>query len=116
MEKNRRWHYQTSWNEGKNKKIVPLKKEKTSQNQGVQQKSHQRDVQIVRYSGLFFEWTWEKLRQMDQTRRKLMIMHKAFHLRDDIDSMYEEKRRRLASIEDCIGTSKEGIEDCLKKG
>ena len=40
---------------------------------------------------------------MDQRTRKLMIMYKALHPRDDIDRLYVSRKeggRRLASIED----------------
>ena len=35
-------------------------------------------VPLVRYSGYFLKWTREELKQMNQTR-KLMVMHKALH-------------------------------------
>ena len=51
-------------------------------------------VPIVRYSGSFLKWTWEELQQMDQKTRKLMIMHKSLHPRDDVDRLciYQERR------------------------
>ena len=36
--------------------------------------------------------TREELMQMDQTTRKLMTMHKALHLYNDIDYMFQEKK------------------------
>ena len=62
-------------------------------------------VPLVRYSRPFLKWTRNKLRQMDQRTRKLMIMHKALHLRDDVDRLYvsrKEGRRGLACIEDSV--------------
>ena len=42
-------------------------------------------VPLVGYSGHFLKWTREELKQMDQRTRKLMIMHKALHPRDNVD-------------------------------
>ena len=47
-----------------------------------------------------------------------MTMQKALHRRDDIDRLYvprKEGRRGLASIEDCVDTSTQELEDCIKK-
>ena len=55
---------------------------------------------------------------MDQRIRKLMMMHKALHLKDDIDRLYvsrKEKEGRLTSIEDCIDTSMWELKDYVKK-
>ena len=64
--------------------------EKTFGNQTLQQKSNQRDKYIgssfERYSKILLKWTMEELRQMEQSTRKLMTMHKTFHLRDDIEN------------------------------
>ena len=60
---------------------------------------------LVRYLGPFLKWTREKLKQMDQRKRKPITMHKVLHSRDDIDSLYlsrRESRRWLASIEDSV--------------
>ena len=62
-------------------------------------------VSLVRYSGLFLKWMREELQQIDQSTRKLMMMHKA---KDDIDRLYisrKEGRRELVSIEGSIDTS-----------
>ena len=64
-------------------------------------------VPLVIYSGLFFKWTWDELKQMDQ-RTRIMIMHKALHPRDDVDRLYVSRKeggRGLASIEDSVDTS-----------
>ena len=45
-------------------------------------------VPLVRYSGPFLKWTRDELKQMDQRTRKLMVMHKALHPRDDLDRLY----------------------------
>ena len=47
-----------------------------------------------------------------------MTMHKALHLRDDVDRLYvprKEGGRGLASIEDSIDTSKQRLEDDIEK-
>ena len=75
-------------------------------------------VCLVRYSGLFLKWTREKLKQMDQRLRKLMIIHKALHPRDDVDRLYvsrEEGGRGLASIEDSVDASIQRFEDYIEK-
>ena len=41
----------------------------------------------VRYLGLFLKGTSDELKQMDQRTKKLMPMHKALHLRDDVDRL-----------------------------
>ena len=46
----------------------------------------------IRYSGPSFNWTREKLKQMDQRTRKLMAMHKALHIRDDVDRLYVSRK------------------------
>ena len=50
------------------------------------------DSYIVRYSGPFLKWTRDELKQMDQRTRKLMTMHKALHLRDDVDRLYVSRK------------------------
>ena len=49
-------------------------------------------VPLVRYSGPFLKWTRDKLKQMDQRTRNLMTMHKALHLRDDVDRLYVSRK------------------------
>ena len=75
-------------------------------------------VPLIRYSGPFFKWTREELKQMDQRTRKLMIMHKALHPRDDIDRLYvsrKERGRGLVSIEDSIDASIHRLEVYIGK-
>ena len=65
-------------------------------------------VPLVRYSGPFLKWTRDELKQMDQRTRKLMTMHKALHLRDDVDRLYVSRYEgggELASIEDSVDAS-----------
>ena len=56
------------------------------------------------------EYPWRTRKRTStngQRTRKLMIMHKALHLRDDVDRQYvsrEEGERELASIEDSVDT------------
>ena len=49
-------------------------------------------VPLVRYSGRFLKWTREEPKQMDQRTRKLMTMHKALHLRDDVYRLYVSRK------------------------
>ena len=75
-------------------------------------------VPLVRYSWPFLKWTWEELKQMDQRTRKLMIMHKALHPRDDVDRLYVSRKqggRGLASIEDTVDASIQRLEDDIEK-
>ena len=64
-------------------------------------------VDLERYSGPFFKWTREELKQMDQRTRKLMTMYKALHPRDEADRLYASREGGigLASIEDSVDTS-----------
>ena len=75
-------------------------------------------LHLIRYSGPFFKWTRDELRQMDQRTRKLMTMHKALYPRDDVDRLYipgKEGGRGLASIKDCVDTSIQRLEDYIEK-
>ena len=72
----------------------------------------------VRYSGPFLRWTRDELQQMDQRTRKLMTMHKALYLRDDVDRLYvsrKEAGRGLASIEDTVDASIQQLKDYIQK-
>ena len=72
---------------------------------------------LVRYSGLFLKWTRE-LQQMDQRTRKLMMIHKALHPRDDIDSLYvsrKEGERGLTSFQYIVDATIQRLEDYIKK-
>ena len=63
-------------------------------------------VPLIRYSGPFLKWTRDELKQMDQSTRKLMTIHKALHPRDDFDRLYVSRKeggRGLASTEDSFG-------------
>ena len=65
-------------------------------------------VPLVRYLGHFLKWTRDELKQMNQRTRKLMTMHKALHLRNDVDRLYvsrKEGRRVLPSIEYSVDPS-----------
>ena len=55
---------------------------------------------------------------MDQKTRKLMAMHKALHPRDDIERLYVSRKkegRGLASIEDYVDASIQGLENYMKR-
>ena len=45
-------------------------------------------VSLVRYLRPFLKWTREELQQMDQRIRKLMIVEKALHPRDDLERLH----------------------------
>ena len=47
----------------------------------------------ARYSEPFLKWAREEHWQIDQSTKKLMTMHKAFHPRDSIDYMSQEKKK-----------------------
>ena len=50
-------------------------------------------TKMVRYSGSFLNLTREEHRNMDPKKRKLMIMHKTLHLRDDMDRLYVIRKK-----------------------
>ena len=55
---------------------------------------------------------------MDQRTRKQLTMHKALHLRDDVDRLYVSRKeggRGLASIDDCVDASIQRLEDYIEK-
>ena len=71
-------------------------------------------VPLVRYLGHFLKWTRDELKQRDQRTRKVMIMHKALHLRDDVDRLYVSRKeggRGLTSIEGSVNASIQRLED-----
>ena len=60
----------------------------------------------------------EELKQMNPRRRKLMIMNKALHSRDDIDRLYvsiKEGGRGLVNTEDSVDASIQRLEDYIEK-
>ena len=70
-------------------------------------------VPLVKYSGPFLKWTRDELKQMDQRTRKLMTMHKALHLWDDVSR--KEGRRGLTGIEDSVDVWIQRLEDYIEK-
>ena len=75
------------------------------------------DVHLVRYSGPFVKWTREEFKQMDSRTRKLMVIHKALHPRDDVDRLYVSRKeggRGLVNIEDSFDASIP-LEDYIEK-
>ena len=50
-------------------------------------------VTLVIYLGPFLKWTKKELQQIDQRRRKLKIMHKVLHPRDDVDKLYVLRKK-----------------------
>ena len=59
----------------------------------------------------------EELKQMDQRTRKLMMMLKALHIRDDSDILYVSKKggRDLTCTEDRIDSAIRGLKEYIKK-
>ena len=83
-------------------------------------KPYQRDnypgYALVSYSGPFLKWTRKKNYKMDQKSRKLITMHKAFHLKDG--RLYvprKEGGRGLISIEDIVDASIQRLEEYIYK-
>ena len=73
---------------------------------------------LIRYSGPFLKWTRDELKQIDQSTRKLMTMHKALHTRDDVDRLYVSRKeggRGLASIKDSGDASIQRLKDYIQK-
>ena len=64
-------------------------------------------VSHVIYSGPFWKWTREELKQMDQGTRKLITMQNALHPRYDVTDYVSRKEgeRRLVSIENSVDAS-----------
>ena len=64
-------------------------------------------VPLVRYSGPLLKLTRKEDKQIDQRTRKLMTLHKALHLRDDVDRLYVLRKGGWghASIEDHVDAS-----------
>ena len=55
---------------------------------------------------------------MNQRTRKLMMMHKVLHPRDEVDRLYVSRKeggRRLASIEDSVDASIQRLEAYIEK-
>ena len=80
-------NHQTKRHERKNFKRITQEKKKTPRNQTILHNSYKKDSPLARYSGPFLKWKKEKLQRMGLGTRKLMMMHKALHFRDDIDSL-----------------------------
>ena len=75
-------------------------------------------VFLIRYSGPFFKWTRDKLKQMDQRPRKLNTMHKVLYPRDDVYRLYvsgKEGGGAIDSIEDSVNVSIQRLEDYIEK-
>ena len=49
-------------------------------------------VPLVRLSGPLLKRTREEIQQMDKRTRKLMMMHRAFHPRDDTDRLFISRK------------------------
>ena len=67
-------------------------------------------VPLVRYSGPFLKWTKDELKQMEQSTRKLLTMHKALHQRRRWLTICFKKRGRKRTCQHwrqhwCIDTT-----------
>ena len=65
-------------------------------------------VPLLRYREPFFKWIRDELQQMDQRTRKLMMIYKALHPRDDVDRLYMSRKevgRGLTNIQDSVNAS-----------
>ena len=107
--------------ERKNLKRVSLENEKTTRNQAILQKSHQRintwATSPNKILGTILEEDeGRELQQMDKRTRKLMTMNSALHPRDNIDRQYVSRKGRgeLANIKDCVDTLIWQLEDYVK--
>ena len=105
----------------KNQKCVSQGNEKATRNQTIWQDLikviNTWAVSFVSYSRLFLKWAKEELNEIDQTR-KLMTMHMAWHLRDNVDRFYVSRKeggRGFASIEDHFNVSIQRLEDNIEK-
>ena len=75
-------------------------------------------VLLGRYYGPFLKWTRKELKQMDQRTRKIMIMHKVLHPRNDIDRLYVSRKeggRGLARTEDIVDAFIQRLKDYTEK-
>ena len=100
--------HQTSGDGRKNKERVPQANEKISRNQA-EIWSNDLGRTLVMNSELFLKCIREELRQIDPWTWKLMMIHKALHMRYDRDRRYESRKEggiRLPSIEDLMNTCK----------
>ena len=89
---------------------------KTTRDKTLRQKPHQRNKYLGCAPCQIFG-TVSQAKQMDQTTRKLMTMHKALHPRDDVGRLYvfrKEGGRGLASIKDIVDASIQQLEDYIK--
>ena len=111
-------HHQTSRDERKKlKKSISDERENSKPNRNLMKRVHTWSVSLVRYTRSFLKWSREELKQMDQRTRKLMMMHKALYLGDDIGRLYissNEWGRGLAGIKDSVDSSFWGFENYKK--
>ena len=112
----------TPSNKWKWKKKIQKENQKATRDKIVKQKPYQISKYLgstlVRYSGPFLKWNRKELKQMDKITRKLMIIPKVLHPRDDVDRLYvprKEGGRGLASIEDNVDASIKWLEDYIEK-
>ena len=72
-------------------------------------------VYLVRYSVPFLKGKRVGIRQMDQRTRKLMTMHNALHLRDDMERLYVSRKRKMRTRQYCVDASIQELEDFIQK-
>ena len=74
-------------------------------------------VAIMRYFAGVLEWRFDKLIELDRKTRKLLTMHKALHLKSDVDGLYVSRKeggRGLVSCESATGSEENNLGWYLK--
>ena len=108
----------------KNQKSVSQKSKKATRNKTIWQEPYQRDKYLgcshrkILGAILEEEETTEELKQMDQSTRKIMTMHKDFHPRDEVDRQYVSRKeggRGPTSIEDSVDASIQRLDNYIQK-
>ena len=84
-------HHQTCGDERKNKKKNTSRERENYSKPNYIAEISLKGAPLIRYLGPFLKWMREELQLMDLRIRKLMTMHKALHLRNDVDSICQEK-------------------------
>ena len=74
-------------------------------------------IVLLRYSADFLEWTRLEKDEFDRETRKLLTMHKALHLKSDVDRLHlprNEGRRGLQSAQDTTELAILGLDNYMK--
>ena len=68
---------------------------------------------LFHYSAAFIDWTRKEISETDRRTHKLLTMHKAHHLKDDVHRLYIKRKgggRGLISIEKCVDEAIAGLQ------